>query len=161
MRKRLYIERLVIAALLLLLLALAPAMAQTVVHKGETTPLTVEQNGYDSYTWELYNDSTVNFATAVGTAVTDGDAQFVGKIDSATVNVLWKEPGTYFFKVRALNASGCTMNLKIGIVKVLNSIPTAIVVADQAVCEGAKIELGVSFTGTAPWSFSYTDGTTI
>ena len=62
-----------------MLSALAPAMAQTVVnqnvvYQGETTTLEVDSLTGDTYSWELYNDSTVNFATATGTAVADGDA---------------------------------------------------------------------------------------
>lgn len=154
-----YIERLVIAVLLLLLLALAPSMARTVVYKGQTTPLTVEQKVYDTYKWELYSDSTVNFAVAMGSAVADGDAEFVGDNTGSTVNVLWKRPGIYFYKVTALDVAGCAMNLKVGIIEVKEALTTATILAGNVVCAGEMIELEVTLTGKAPWSFIYTDGT--
>jgi len=111
-----YIERKVIAVLLLLLLALAPAMAQNVVYQGDTTPLAVEQKGADNYVWQFYSDSTVNFAVTPPDAA--AYAEFVGGNTGAEVNVLWKEPGTYFFKVTARDATNFTMNLKKGKIKV-------------------------------------------
>ena len=146
-------------AVLLLLLALAPAMAQNVVRQGETTELGIEQKPGDTYKWELYSDSTVNFAQVPGDT-SPGYAAFIGGSDGTPVSVLWKLPGIYFFKVTAVNASGCTNNLKIGKITVLEALPTAIIVADTAVCEGEKIELEVTLTGTGSWDFTYTDGTT-
>lgn len=154
MRQLVYIERLVIAALLLLLLALAPARAQMIVYQGETTPLEVEQKGYDTYKWDIYNDSTVNFAVVEGTAVADGDAEFVGDNSGAIVNVLWNKPGKYFFKVTAVDVAGCANNLKMGIVIVLEAPPTAVLAMDpDSVCIGEWATLEITFTGKAPWNF--------
>jgi len=159
MKKFLYIARYIaLAVLLLLLLALAPAMAQNVVYQFKTTQLGIEEHPGDTYTWELYRDSTVNFAEVSGDCPAT-DAAFVGGNTSATVNVEWKEPGIYFFKVTARNSAGCTNNLKIGRMKVLHALPTATIVADSAVCQREKIELKVTLTGTPPWNFTYTDGT--
>lgn len=112
------IERLVLAVLLPLLLALAPARAQIVVHQGETTPLSVVQVGNDHYEWELYNDGTVNFATVPGNCPA-AKARFTGSHIGASVDVQWLETGLYFFKVTARDAIGCAMNLKVGMVKVI------------------------------------------
>ena len=163
MRKLLYIGRLVIAALLLLLLALAPAKAQNVVYQGQTSALEVEQKGFDTYVWELYNDSTVNFVVAAGTAVAAGDAQFVGGNTGAIVNVKWLNPGTYYFKVTGVDVAGCAMNLKVGIMKVIEAKPTAIISPPDLVmtCINEPTMLEVVLTGTGPWELSYTDGTTI
>jgi hypothetical protein len=161
MKRLLYIARYpALAVLLLLLLALAPAMAQNVVRQGDITDLGIEQKPGDTYRWELYNDSTVNFAQVAGDAVEDGDAVFVGGNTGTDVQVEWKEPGLYFFKVTGLNITGCTNNLKIGMIKVLEALPTATMEADTAVCEGIPITLTVNLTGTGPWDFTYTDGTT-
>jgi hypothetical protein len=151
------------AALLLLLLALAPAKAQTVVFKGQIAPLEVEQKGYDTYTWELYKDSTVNFAIVDGDPMPSSYAEFVGDNAGPLVNVKWLEPGTFFFKVRAVNVAGCTMNLKIGIIKVIEAKPTAVIVSPDLMmtCIDEPTTLEVVLTGSGPWEFSYTDGTTI
>ena len=125
MRTRLYIERLVIAVVLLLLLALAPAMAQNVVYTGQTTPLAVEQTGFDTYKWELYNDGTVNFATEPGNCPTTmADFDPAGGNAGASVNVKWIEPGRYFFKVTGYDVAGCASNLKVGIIEVKVSVNT-------------------------------------
>lgn len=137
-----------------MVLALAPAKAQNVVYQGETTTLEVDSIYGDSYSWELYNDSTVNFATATGTAVADGDAAFVdGDNIGPSVQVTWNVPGIYFFKVTAWDVTGCTMNLKVGIMRVLPSLPTAVIeVNPLEICIGEWAELLVTFTGKAPWS---------
>jgi hypothetical protein len=160
MKRHLYIERLAMVLLLLLLLALAPARAQNVVYQRDTTSLAVTEVPGDSYEWVFYSDSTVNFAEVPGSS-TPSYAEFVGGNIGSTVNVLWKEPGVYFFKVTAMNPSGCTSNLKIGIIKVLHALPTAIITPPDTagVCIGETVKLEVTLTGTEPWSFIYTDGT--
>ena len=83
------------ALVALLLLALAPAMAQNVVHKGETTVISIDIAPGETAAWELYTDSTVNFATTPG-ETSPSYAEFVGGTTSTTATILWKEPGVYF-----------------------------------------------------------------
>lgn len=162
MKTILSIKRLAItiAVLLLCLLAKLPAGAQIVVHQGETTNLTVQQMPGDTYTWELYSDPTVNFAVDAGDPSPASYAEFVDGNDGPSVNVLWKVPGTYFVKVTGVDAAGCTNNLKVILITVLPPIPTAIIAAGPAVCVGVPFDLTVTLTGTGPWTFTYTDGTT-
>jgi len=115
--KPLYILRPVLVVLLPLLLALAPAIAQTVVYQGKTTSLSVVQVPGHTYEWEIYSDATIDFANVTGNCpVTSAD--FAGSHLGAIVKVHWIELGLYFFKVTARDALGCTMNLKIGRIKV-------------------------------------------
>ena len=160
--KVLHIARyLALAALLHLLLALAPAMAQNVVRTGETTKFEIVQVTGETYTWELYKEPiapTFNFATEAG-ETTPSYAEFVGGTNTGTtVNILWKQPGIYFFKVTALSITGCTSNLEIGMIEVKLGV-TATIAASPAVCAGETTSLTVTLTGTAPWEFTYTDGT--
>jgi hypothetical protein len=148
---------LALAVLLLLLSALAPAMAQNIARTGETTTLSVELQPGETAAWELYSDPTVDFAKIPG-ETTPAYAEFVGGSTSSTVNVLWKHPGTYFYKVTAVNASGCTNNLKIGMIEIKTAV-TATIEASPAVCAGETVTLTVTLTGTGPWNFTYTDGT--
>lgn len=141
-----------------MLLALAPAMAQNVVHVGETKVISIEVGPGETSSWELYSDSTVNFATTPGDPSPDY-AEFVGGTTSTTVTILWKEPGIYFYKVTTYDITGCTNNLAVGKIRVLEELPTA-TVTSTAICIGETATLTVEFTGTAPWSFTYTDGTT-
>jgi len=143
--------------LLHLLLALASAEAQNVVHQGETSNLSVQQQPGDTYMWTFYNDSTVNFAVDPGTVV-QPYADFTSDTNSSTVSVLWKIPGTYFFKVNATDVTGCTNNLKIGKMKVISSLK-ATIETSPAVCAGETVTLTVTLEGTPPWEYTYTDGT--
>ena len=129
-------------------------MAQNVVRQGETSTISIEQQPGDTYMWTLYNDSTVNFAVTPGTVV-QPYADFVGDTNSSTISILWKLPGIYFFKVNATDITGCTQNLKIGKVRVLEALPTA-TMTSTTVCVGEAASITVELTGTAPWSFTYT-----
>ncbi|MEI8113080.1 MAG: hypothetical protein WCI54_05595 [Bacteroidia bacterium] len=160
MKKLLYIARYpALAFLLMLLLALAPAKAQNVTNKGEITDLLVNPLPGDVYSWELYSDSTLDFAVSTGITTSDTFAEFVGGNTGAKVKVLWKEIGTYFFKVTATNAAGCTDNIAVGIMKVKPPLPVG-TLTTLPICSGDPAKLTVDLTEGGPWSFTYTDGTT-
>ena len=74
----------------------------------------------DTYTWELYSDSTVNFATTDGN-VPSTMAEFVHGNTGPSVEVIWHEPGVYFYKVEAWNAIACTNHLKVGRIVILEA----------------------------------------
>jgi len=150
----LYIARYkALAVLLPMLLALAPAMAQNVVFQGDTTKLAVIEVPGETYVWELYNDSTVDFAITSG-ACPVTLANFTSGNTGPSVDVNWIQPGIYFFKVTALSVTGCTNNLAVGKMKVLEALPTAtLAVNPDSICEGDVAELEVTFTGNSPWSF--------
>jgi predicted secreted protein len=142
-----------LAVLLLLLQALAPARAQNVVNQGETSTLAVQQEPGDTYLWELYSDSTVNFAKIAGDCP-PAKADFVGSNTGTNVNVQWKEPGTYFYKVTAYNITGCTSNLRVGKMKVIPSLPKAhLKINPEEICvDDPDAELLVTIKGKAPWN---------
>lgn len=140
-------------------LTVATAMAQIEVYQGQTTELSVEEMFGDTYKWDLYRDSTVNFANTDGDVIMPDEAYFVGGIDNAPiVNVTWMEPGIYFFRIMAWDSVACTNNLKIGRLVVLESLPTVTLEGDS-VCIGDPPQLTFNLEGTAPWNVTYTDGT--
>ena len=158
MNKLWYIVRRVLVALLLLLFALASAKAQTVVYVGDTSTLEVEQQPGDTYGWELYDDGTVDFAQVPGNCPASS-AIFVGGSSGASVQVTWLKKGFYFFKVTAYDITGCTMNLKIGIIEVREQLPKATITPNpDAICIGDIAKLEISFTGNSPRNFTITDG---
>jgi hypothetical protein len=141
-----------------LLTAMAPAMAQNIVYAGQSTDLSVIEIPGDTYVWELYNDVTgINFVTVPGNCP-PGEAYFTGGSTGPTVNVMWVNPGIYFFKVTAYRG-GCTMNLRVGKMTVLNPLPKAVIEPPPPICAGDSVHLTVTLTGTAPWSITLTDGT--
>jgi gliding motility-associated-like protein len=129
----LYILRLVLVVLLPLLMALAPAKAQTVVYQGKIFPLSVVQKPGNTYEWEIYSDVAVDFAKVPGNCPVTS-ATFLGGNTGASVDVQWLKTGIYFFKVTAHDANNCATNFKIGMIKVIS-------VTLEGVIEGA------TFTG--------------
>ncbi len=140
-----------------LLLALAPALAQTnIVNVGQTTELSVIEMLGDTYNWELYNDvSGVNFVTVPGNCQPT-EAFFEGGITTGPiVHVTWLSPGTYFYKVTS-RKPGCSMNLKAGKIIVQQWLPTATLSLEPPqICLGQGTSLSIHLTGTAPWSITY------
>lgn len=144
--------------LLPLLMALAPARAQNTVYAGQPSVLSVIEVPGDTYSWELYSDTTgINFATSPGNCQ-PADAYFIGSSSGPSVNVMWLTQGVYFYKVTAYRGN-CTMNLKIGMTTVLNNLPTAVIEPPQPICAGDSVHLTITLTGIAPWSITLSDGT--
>ncbi|PTN07393.1 gliding motility-associated C-terminal domain-containing protein [Mangrovibacterium marinum] len=108
-----------ILVMLPVLLATASAMAQLTVYSGQSTTLQIEPKPGETYAWELYADSTVDFAVDQG-QVTADMAEFVNGINTGSrVEVIWHQPGTYYFKLTRWNASQCTNNMQAGIIQIL------------------------------------------
>ena len=159
MKRLLYITRcLALAVNLLLLSALAPAMAQTVVYQGKISTLQVVQVPGHTYEWEIYNNPTVDFATAPGNCPASS-ATFIGSHFGASVNVQWFEVGLYFFKVTARDALGCTMNLKIGMIKVIPVEIEAIIagVTSSGACQQIKLDGSKSIGDNLKYEWSMVD----
>lgn len=144
--------------LLPLLLALAPAMAQTVVYKGKTIPLSVVVVPGNTYEWELYNDPSVNFAAVPGNCPAES-ATFVGGNTGPSVNVQWLKTGIYFFKVTARDAIGCTMNLKVGMIKVVPIDIEAIIAGptQAGACQQIKLDASGSVGDIIKYEWSSID----
>lgn len=143
--------------LLHLLLALAPAMAQNVAYTGGTTKLEIVPVTGETYSWELYDNGSVDFATTPGNCPATS-ADFVSGNVGASVDVKWLKPGIYFFKVTAWNITGCTNNIKVGIIEVKIAVK-ATIEASPVVCAGETVTLTVTLEGNPPWEYTYTDGT--
>ena len=143
------------AVLLPLLLALAPAIAQTIVYQDKITTLSVVRVPGHTYEWELYTDATVDFARVPGNCPATS-AAFTGSHIGASVDVHWIETGLYFFKVTARDALGCAMNLKIGMVKVIpNEVAAVIAGAMQTgACEQVKLDASKSIGDIVRYEWS-------
>lgn len=149
-----HIKRLALA-LLPVMLTVAFATAQTfTVYQGATTELEVEQKGNDTYTWDLYNTAdNVNFATD-GPNILPGEADFIGGNTGPKVTVQWLQAGTYFFRVMAVDEVACTNNLRVGMIEVLASRPTAdIELSPNEICISEPATITVNLTGHPAWSF--------
>jgi len=153
--KPLDILPLLIEVLITLLLASAPALAETVVPQGKTLTLSVVQVPGNSYEWEIYTDATVNFANVPGNCPTTS-AVFIGSHLGASVQVNWIKLGIYFFKVTARDALGCTMNLKMGIVRVIPGTIEAIISGETltGACQQVKLDASKSVGDLVKYEWS-------
>ena len=147
--------------ILLVVLTVATAIAQKpiqrfTVDQCETIEFSVVEWPGDRYTWDLYRDSTVNFAN------TKGDLDPVtyfddGMYQGSTVRVNWLQPGRYFLRVMVWDEVKCTNNLLVFKVDVLENLPEATIVGDSA-CIGEPLVVKIVFTGLGPWDVTYTFG---
>ncbi len=150
--------RSVAAAFLPLLMALTPAKAGPIVYVGTTSTLEIVQMPGDTYVWDLYNDSTVNFAVVPGTCPSTS-ATFTGGNTGPKVSVTWLQAGVYFFKVTARNASDCTNNLKMGRIIVLPTGIDAIISAPTLIgsCQQVKLDASRSTGDIVRYDWSVLD----
>lgn len=150
-----------IPGILLVLMTVASATAQKpiqhiVLEQCETVELSVVDVPGDRYTWDIYRDSTVNFATEKG----DMDPVIYfeeGMYEGSTVRLNWLEPGRYFLRVMVWDEVNCTNNLLIFMLDVLDWKPEVVVEGDS-VCVGETAVLKLILTGRGPWDVVYTYG---
>lgn len=103
-------------------------------------------NASSTYDWWLSDPA----AGTIDTSISSNDS--VIEIDWGLTT------GTYTLYSQETTATGClgdTVQLNI----VINPLPTVALVGDS-ICEGFSADITFTFTGTAPWVFEYTDGTT-
>jgi hypothetical protein len=120
----------------------------------------------DRYTWDLYRDSTVNFAQVNGDV--DPVAYFADNgnppkyYEGSTVQVINLDPGRYFLRVMVWDEVQCTNNLLVFLIDVLENLPVATLEGDS-VCIGEPAVIKIILTGMGPWDVKYTygDGTNI
>ncbi|MBS1921398.1 MAG: gliding motility-associated C-terminal domain-containing protein, partial [Bacteroidetes bacterium] len=104
--------------------------------------------------------STVDITNASITAGSDAGLIYTYWTDAAATVPL-NNPGTVSangtFYIKASNTAGCSVikQIKVGI----NTAPTAILSEGGSICAGSTTQLIVTFTGNAPFQFTYTDGT--
>jgi hypothetical protein len=142
-----------------MMLALANARAQVdTVYTGQSTILSIIEEPGISYSWELYNDvDGLNLVVVPGNCP-PAEAYFVGGVNTGdSVEVMWLEPGIYFYKVTAND--GCTDNLKLGKVVVLESMSYAYLLEPDSICPGDTAVFTLEITGgIGPWDVVFTDG---
>jgi len=131
------------------------------VDQCDTIELSVVDWPGDRYTWDIYRDSTVNFAK------TNGDVTPVpyfvnGMYEGSTVQVVNLEAGRYFLRIMVWDDVMCTNNLLVFMLDVLENLPEAFLEGDS-VCIGETAKVKVVLTGMGPWDVTYTygDGTNV
>ncbi|WP_347839520.1 hypothetical protein [uncultured Draconibacterium sp.] len=139
------------------MLTVATAVAQKPVQtieavECETIQFEITEFPGDEYTWDIYQDSTGNFATNQGdmeSAVYFEDGMYRG----STVRVLNLPHGNYFLRVMAWDEVKCTNNLIVFKLNVIEPPPPELI--GDSLCYGEVPIVRVIFTGTGPWDFEY------
>lgn len=140
---------------MLAVVPLAPAIGQVdVIYPGQKVDLSIITQPKSTFKWEVYCDSTVNFATTPGNC-TNGEADFVNGIDNlADVQVVFHKPGIYFVKAEVWDSVKCTNNLKLIRLVVDESLPTGTLdLVPNDICINEPSVLTVTLTGTPLWGF--------
>jgi gliding motility-associated-like protein len=103
---------------------------------------------------------TVDITAASVTAGSGAGLTYTYFTDAAATNVLNNPTavnagGTYYIK--AANSSGCTVVKPV--VVAINPLPTATISGGGGICAGSSISLPINLTGKAPWTVTYSNGT--
>lgn len=130
-----------------------------IAEECEQIELSVVEWPGDRYTWDIYADSTTNFAQFKG----DMDPALYfqkGMYEGATVTVENLPVGRYFVRVMVWDEVNCTNNLLVFMLDILEHIPYAELIGDS-LCYGEPLKLKIVFSGPGPWKaiYTYGDGT--
>jgi gliding motility-associated-like protein len=117
----------------------------TSICDGDNTSLTIDFTGVGPYTYSY---------TANGTTF----GPFTTSNDPETINVTPGATTTYGMTATVVGA-GCTGNTNAATAVVtVNELPTASLTGDNTICDGTSTDLTINFTGTGPFTYSYSDG---
>ena len=97
-----------------------------------------------------------------GAAETAGLTDIVASLPVSPIPVIIPAtvaPGTYSADLTVISATGCVSAVTPISITVKPS-PTATITGSTSICIGSAANITFNFTGTSPWTFQYTDGTT-
>lgn len=121
------------------------------VVEGDTIEFSVVEFPGDRYTWDIYSDSTGNFAVNQGDM--EAAVYFENQMyEGATVRVINLPEGIYFLRIMVWDEVQCTNNLLVFRLVVINIPP---IMYGDSVCVDEVPYVRVIFTGTGPWDFVY------
>lgn len=110
---------------------------------GSAIGLSNSQTGIN---YQLYNGASAVGSTIAGT---NGALNFGLQTAAGTYTVVATNP-----------SGGCTQNMSGSAAVTVNSRPTSVLSGSQIMGNCSPATLSVSLTGTAPWSITYSDGST-
>jgi gliding motility-associated-like protein len=109
---------------------------------------------------DVCKPNTVDITASSITAGSDATLNYSYWKDAAATQVLTNPniistSGQYM--IRAENSFGCITTQAVSVV--INELPNITMKAPDSLCIGLSTDISVSFSGLAPWSFQYNDGT--
>ncbi|NBP06592.1 MAG: hypothetical protein EBV15_10335, partial [Bacteroidetes bacterium] len=117
---------------------------------GDTTSFRASVGGASSYQWEFSSNGGSTWSNVTG-------ANFTGTT-SATLSIIANATtyNGYKFRLVATGAGTCGSTTSSIVSLTANPKPTATFAAGDIVCGVGTYNLRINFTGTGPWSFTYT-----
>lgn len=116
----------------------------------EGDPVSVQLSGSQvGFNYNLYRDGVPTGDVIAGTGLT---INFTGIVNNGSYTVIAENSGN----------SACDLLMNGSAVIAINPLPTAILTlapGTENVCSGENASMTVTFTGSSPWTFTYTNGT--
>jgi len=141
-------------AFMLVFSAWASAFAQQipVVFEGKVHNLGVIEEKGTTYVWKIFTDELLSKEAKTT------EVEYVNGHESATIVVLWKKQGIYFFSVSVFGPTGC-MNIKIGMIKVIPVEIEAIIAGAtfSGACQLVKLDGSKSIGDSLKYEWSMVD----
>ncbi|MFI5218353.1 MAG: PKD domain-containing protein [Bacteroidia bacterium] len=124
----------------------AQIIGNATICNGDQTNLTINFTGTAPFVYS-YSDG----ASTIGPLNTNNNSVIIPV--NPVVNTT--------YTVTAVDDNNCTGTVNGSVLVTVNQLPTAVLAGSPVICNGQTANLAVTFTGTAPFVFSYTDGTNI
>ena len=126
----------------------ATPSTQTICSGATITPVALSSNvSGTTYNWTRNNTA---FVTGIAAS---GSGNITGVLTNTT-----NAPVTVTFTITP-TANSCAGTVNTATVTV-NPRPTSVISGDQTVCAGQSSNISIALTGSNPWTFTYSDGTT-
>lgn len=113
---------------------------------GQQTNLDITFTGTAPFTYS-YSDGTNTFGPF--------------NTNNANVAIPVHPSASTTYSVTAVDDNNCTGTFSGSAVVTVNQLPTAVLSGTPVICNGQNTALQINFTGTAPFVYSYSDGTTV
>jgi len=107
-----------------------------------------------TYQWQVSTDNGATFNNITNSGVYTDATTATLKLTAATVSM-----NGYKYKLAVSGTCPSTVISSI-VTLTVNPIPTSVISGSTTVCANTAATISIALTGTAPWSITYSDGTT-
>ena len=120
---------------------------------GESTSFNIAQTGGATIQWQVSTNGGTTYTNISPSTIYSGETGLtltISDVSGLTGNL---------YRAKVTEAGGlCSITSNPALLTV-NGLPTAVITGTTAICSGKSTDLTVTLTGTAPWNYSYSDGT--
>ena len=119
----------------------------------ESSSFTIAQTGGANIQWQVSSDGGSTFTDIVASSIYSGE-----KTTTLSISDVSGLNGN-LYKAKVTESGGTCFVISNPALLTVNILPTATISGTTAICIGNSTDLNVALTGSAPWNFSYSDGT--